>query len=254
VLVDAKGIITEEMTVGKRPEKYSLDKPLAGVTGKVIMVHGYCAGSNVWQQYSGDFTNAVYVSFLKQSDSNDQFAKKIFDFGEQQGLSGYSAIGYSQGGSAITHLKAFYWSGLDIITNKRRIQSLVTPYLGTSAAGSTASLGSALGVGCGSNTDLSRDGAPLWAAGISQTIRSELYFYYVQYGDKGFNTRWCNNAMNMFLEKPNDGTTEVNYAPLNGANNLGLTVGECHVANMKYPPAFSNTARNTEMNNNAARS
>jgi pimeloyl-ACP methyl ester carboxylesterase len=218
------------------------------------MVHGYCASSNPWKQVSSAFTDAVYVEFLQQSDTNDQFAKKIFDFAEAQGLSSYSAIGYSQGGSAITHLKAHYWSGLDLITSGRKIQSVVTPYMGTSAAGSAAGLGSALGVGCGKNYDLSRDGAPLWAAGIPTATRQELYFYYVQYGDNGFNTRFCNNAMNMVLEKPNDGTTEVAYAPLPSANNLGLTISQCHTGTMKYPAAFTDSGRNSALNSNTGRS
>jgi len=64
----------------------------------------------------------------------------------------------------------------------------------------------------------------------------------------------CNAATNLFLQHPNDGVTELEYAPLVGGNDCGMKQGWCHTKNMKYPPAFSDDARNKEMNSLAARS
>jgi len=166
-------------------------------------------------------------------------------------LKGYSAAGYSQGGMAITHLSNFYWSGLDTPTNGRVLQSVVTPYQGSSAAGTTASLGKLFGVGCGTVNDLTKDGANLWLSGISTATRASVYFYYVTYDES--TSKFCNQATNMFLTKPNDGVTELQYAPLSGGVDCGRKSGWCHALNMKFAPAFSDSSRNQEMNSKAAR-
>jgi len=245
------GEITEEMRKGKRPA--NLTAP-GGKTGVVLLVHGYCSTGNPWSCCMNDWTNAEWVDFGKESISNDEFARKIANDASKKGLSSYSVVGFSQGGMAVTHLFNYYWSGVDGPKNPRIVQTLVTPFRGTSIAGSSASLGKVFGVGCGVNNDLTRDGSSLWGSGIPSNTRKEIYSYAVQYGDNGFNTRFCNNVVNMFLEKPNDGTTEVDYAFLSGTNVLGVTVGQCHTANMKYPPAATDSARNKQMNSLAARS
>jgi hypothetical protein len=38
------------------------------------------------------------------------------------------------------------------------------------------------------------------------------------------------------------------HTALDGGNDMGFTEGECHTANMKYPPAFLNAERNAEIN------
>jgi len=245
--------ITEEMTQGVRPEKFTKEKASEGITGKVILVHGYCVKKNPWTDYPNDWTNYDYVEFVMTSDTNDQYAKKVLQYTADQGYTSFSMVGYSQGGMAITHLRTFYWSGLDVPSNGRVLQSLVTPYQGNTLAGSTATLGQLFGAGCGANYDLSVDGATLWLANVPTAMRKEVYYYYVQFGDQGFNTRYCNNALNALMSKPNDGVVTVDRAPLSGGNNLGVTVGQCHIAGMKYPPAFGDSARNKEMNAAAAR-
>jgi pimeloyl-ACP methyl ester carboxylesterase len=249
-------VITEEMTQGVRPAIFTKEHAEAtGTTGVVILVHGYCSKSNPWATYIGtDWTNADYVEFVLASDTNDAFASKIYQFASSSGYTSFSLVGYSQGGMAIAHLRTFYWSGLDVPTNGRVLQSLVTPYQGNTLAGSTATLGQLFGAGCGSNYDLTVDGATLWLTGIPTSIRNEVYYYYVQFGDQGFNTRYCNAALNTMMDKPNDGVVTVNNAPLVGGHNMGLTVGQCHVAGNKYPAAFTDSTRNKEMNSNAARS
>jgi hypothetical protein len=247
--------ITDEMLFGVRPSNLVPEVAAAeGTTGKLILVHGYCAPSNPWIEYNADFTNADYVEFLLCADSNNVFATKIDSFAKSKGYTSYSLAGYSQGGMATTELRTKFWSGADIPTNGKVLQSVVTPYKGQTLAGTTANLGKIFGVGCGSVYDLTLDGANLWATTIPTSIRSGISFYYVQFGDKGFNTRYCNAALNTQLDKPNDGVTEVSKASFVGANNMGVTVGECHTKDMKYPPAFGNSARNKQISGFAARS
>jgi len=251
--VDAHGEITDEMRKGKRPAWLNNNASRDAGSGVVLLVHGYCSAGNPWSCCMGDWSNADYVNWPSESVSNDQFARKIDSFAKSKGLTGYSVVGYSQGGMAVAHLHNFYWSGMDLPVGGRIIQSLVTPFGGTSIAGSSAGLGKVFGVGCGANNDLTHDGANLWSRSVATSTRKEIYSYIVQYGDNGFNTRYCNNVVNMMLNKPNDGTTEVDYAILSGTNYLGLTVGQCHTKNMKYPPAFEDHNRNRQMNSYAAR-
>jgi len=247
-------VITEEMTQGVRPENLTMEWAVDnGITGKVILVHGYCAKSTPWINNLNDWTDVDYVEFLMSSDTNDAFANKIYQFGKGKGYTSYALAGYSQGGMAITHLKTFYWTEADVPKNGLVLQSVSTPYGGSSIAGSTASLGEIFGIGCGENFDLTHDGANLWQNSIPQAQRAAVNFYYVQYGDNGFATRFCNAAINTMMDKPNDGATEVAYATFSGAKNMGLTVGECHVSGMKYPPAFADSARNKQMSAAAAR-
>jgi len=247
-------VITEEMTQGVRPAIFTKENAAAaGTTGMIILVHGYCVKANPWASYLSDWTNADYVEFILASDTNDAFAKKIYQFVTNKGYTSFSLVGYSQGGMAISHLRTFYWSGLDVPTNGKVLQSLATPYQGNSLAGSTASLGKLFGAGCGENYDMTSDGASLWLTGVPTAIRNQVYYYYVQFGDNGFNTKYCNAALNALMDKPNDGVVTVKNAPLVGGTSMGVTVGQCHIAGMKYPPAFADSARNQKINADAAR-
>jgi hypothetical protein len=49
--------------------------------GKLLLVHGYCAGQNEFPL--SQFDNAVQFEDFKQVRSNDAFALKIRDFGNQ---------------------------------------------------------------------------------------------------------------------------------------------------------------------------
>jgi len=59
--------------------------------------------------------------------------------------------------------------------------------------------------------------------------------------------------MNVVLAWPNDGTAELNFAKLDGANYLGNTEGWCHTATMKYAAQYSDGSRNADINRLAAR-
>ena len=56
-----------------------------------------------------------------------------------------------------------------------------------------------------------------------------------------------------FLGDPEDGVTEKAYGQLPGGNNRGHKTGWCHTSGMRDPAQTSDTARNSDMNTNAAR-
>jgi len=114
-------------------------------------------------------------------------------------------------------------------------------------------LGAVFGVGCGSNNDLSVDGARNWLSGISMEARKQVYYYTTTYKTGTFFGDYCSLPMNVFLKWPNDGTTEIAYASLPGGNELGNSEKWCHTTGMQYPPQYTDTARNAVMNQNAAR-
>jgi len=247
-------VITEEMEKGPRP--LSLRKSSVGAPNdprKMLLVHGYCAGSNEFPP--SQFDNSVQFADFKQSRSNDAFSlelKKLIDTYPQ----GVSIVGHSQGGLAALHLHSYYWSNLDIAVTDggRLIQSVGSPYQGTSLAGFLADLGWVFGLGCGSNYDLSRDGAVNWLSKVPLNARGDLYYYTTQYEDYW----WilpnnCVTAANVILAKPNDGTTEERYAQVTGAHSARHIDSWCHTNGMKYPAQCKNANNNAEMNRLAAK-
>lgn len=128
-----------------------------------------------------------------------------------------------------------------------------TPYVGCTAAGSLANLGEVFGVGCGSNTDLSVDGATNWMRGITAPVRSAVYYYTTTYEQGKLFGDWCNLAMNIVLQWPNDGTCEIKYSGMPTGINLGNKEKQCHTTNMAYPAQYTDVNRNREMNAAAAR-
>ena len=63
----------------------------------------------------------------------------------------------------------------------RVIQSVGTPYSGTPIAGGLIPrLGSILGIGCGSNNDLTVEGALRWQREIPPSVQREVFYYTTQ--------------------------------------------------------------------------
>lgn len=244
--------ITLEMKQGVMPAHIAAQLN-STATGSVVLVHGYCAGSNPWADAQHQWTNAHYFSNPNSNLQNQHFADKVASFASSKGLAKYSLVGHSQGGMVGTHLLNYYFSGMDATAAGRKVQSVGTPYTGCSAAGSAANLGKAFGVGCGENFDLSKDGAKLWLAGITSETKKNVFFYTTTYKQGNLLGDYCNMAINMILQWPNDGTTELDYAQLSGANNMGNKQQWCHTTSMKYPAQYTDAARNVEMNANAAR-
>jgi pimeloyl-ACP methyl ester carboxylesterase len=227
------------------------------------LVHGYCSNQNPFP--IGQFADAV--EFLNPGarralgDSGggnnwsiDQFAQKIHAFAVANNIDGCGTIAHSQGGMASLHLYANYWSCLDYADNasgSRLIQSLGTPYLGTPLSG-MAALGELFGAGCGSNYDLTTDGASAWLDGISTVARSKVTYFTTEMGDTGWWTNdYCNFATDLILSDPEDGTTEKHRAQLSGGNNGGHKTEWCHTSGMAWPHQALDSSRNSDMSANA---
>lgn len=214
-----------------------------------MLVHGYCSG-DVWGS-AAQFTD--YVKFLdpNQNRSHDQFARLIKNFGAN--LPSFGIVAHSQGGAAALHLYNFYWSGLDYATGTRLLQSVGTPYQGTALAGNLAALGSVFGAGCGTNYDLTYSGSAAWLANIASNSRAKVFYHTTSDVDLWWRVDYCQIATDPFLNDPEDGVVERDYAQLPYGTNLGHKIGWCHTAGMRDPAQTSDAARNSNMNAYAAR-
>jgi hypothetical protein len=108
-----------------------------------------------------------------------------------------------------------------------------------------ASIGELFGLGCGSNDDLTDAGAALWLSGIPSWARAEVTFWTTE-GPS------C-SALSGFLDDPNDGVVEMAAGQLSGATNMGHVTGWCHSTGMSAPANYTDSARNVEMDAEAAR-
>lgn len=232
--------ISDEMLMGPRP----LHMQTQATAGKLMLVHGYCAGSNPWP--TSDFSNYAIFQDYHQNRTHDQFARLIRDFGAQ--YSSFGIVAHSQGGAASLHLYTYYWSGLDYSSGSRLIQSVGTPYQGTALAGNLALLGEIFGVGCGSNWDLTYDGAALWLSGIPSWARGRVHYWTTSDKDVWWRWDYCNMATDPILDDPEDGVVEKWAAQLSGASNHGHKTGWCHTSGMRDPAQTSDHNRNAEMN------
>jgi len=248
--------ISEEMTVGVRPVMNVSQVEVAAPT--LMLVHGYCSSTNPFKDSASNiYTNAAYFLNKDGNLNNQRFSELVDTYADSLNMNSYSIVGHSQGGMVGLHMLNYFFSGMDQPTTGRRIQSIGTPYQGCTAAGSAANLGKAFGVGCGTNTDLSVDGAKLWLSGITAANQLQVYYATTTYQQGNFFGDYCNMAINAILQWPNDGTTEFKYASLPKAatqpNNLGNTQKWCHTTGMKYAAQYTNAALNTQFNTNAAR-
>jgi len=244
--------ISREMLQGIAPETL-LPSRVQDVKKGLVLLHGYCSAENPWLNTKDLFTNGYYFNNPSASLTNEQFAAKVIQFANENKLTSYAMIGHSQGGMVAAHILNYYFTGMDNLdASKRLIQTVGTPFQGTTAAGSAANLAKSFGVACGSNFDLSIDGAKLWLSGISQETRQNVWFYTTTYPSGGFFGDYCSLPMNLILQYPNDGTTEMQYSSLPGANSMGNTLKWCHTADMKYPSQCRDKTRNALMNKNAA--
>lgn len=208
------------------------------------------------------FTNAV--AFQGQSRrlgstsgknnwSHDEFARKIRDFANSNGIVGCGIIAHSQGGAAALHLYTYYWSCLDYANQggTRLIQSVGTPYRGTALAGNLASVGDVFGAGCGYNNDLTESGADAWLSNIPTWARSKVNYYSTSFTWRWWAYDYCHLVTDPFLSDPEDGTVTQARAQLSGGNNRGHKTGWCHTPDMRDPAQCSDGSRNSVMNNDA---
>jgi len=244
--------ITKEMLQGDRIRPVlKRENNTAAAGGKLVLLHGYCAGSNPWTP--ADFTNAAFYLDANANVNNQQFATKVYNWAEANGFPSYGIAGHSQGGMVGLHLLNYFETGLDDAAGSKLLQSLGTPYQGCSAAGTAANLGKLFGAGCGSNTDLTTDGAKLWLAGVTQQAQRSVHYYTTTYEQGKMFGDWCSLPMNALLEWPNDGTCEIEHASLPYGNYMGNTQKQCHTNQMGYMAQYLDRSRNVQISNNAAR-
>ncbi|WP_045766995.1 choice-of-anchor X domain-containing protein [Xanthomonas albilineans] len=245
------GAIDESMRMGERPatlRTVASTEP-QGTGQKLVLVHGYCSDGKVWPLEQ--FTNAALFLDINQNRSNDQFAQLLGQFGSQ--WHSFGTIAHSQGGMAALHLYAYYWSGLDNASGGLLMQSVGTPYQGTNLAGILAAGGKYFGQGCGSNRDMTYDGAKAWLAGIPNSARAKVNYYTTSFTKKRWYDSYCDKSTEMVLSDPNDGVVEKVNGQLPGGVNMGHTTGECHTTGMNYPAQSLDASRNATMNASAAR-
>lgn len=235
---DAVENITDDMLMGPRPVRHAPE--MAGV---LMLIHGYCSGG-VWPL--SQFTQYAEFQDFNQNRTHNQFAQRIDTFGDQ--FSSFGAVAHSQGGAASLHLYTYYWSGLDYSSGSRRIQSVGTPYQGTALAGNLALLGEIFGVGCGTNFDLTYDGAALWLSGIPSWARDDVYYSTTSFKDVWWRYDYCNILSDVLLSDPDDGVVERWSGQLSGGNNMGHKTGWCHTSGMRDPAQTSDSSRNSNMN------
>jgi hypothetical protein len=216
----------------------------------LVLSHGYCADSNPWplSQFAGD---AWPYENLETNLSNDAFAVDIALRAAQ--FKSYGIVGHSQGGCAALHLYTFYWSGLDWAGPGRLMQCVGSPLEGTPLAGNLAALGSALGIQCGSNYDITPDGAAVWLAGIPTAARAKLHTYTTTFTNVPFFYDYCNIVTDIFLSDPEDGVVEHAAGHIVGAQDMGLKTGWCHVSGMRDPAQTGDASRNAVLNAQGAR-
>ena len=121
-----------------------------------------------------------------------------------------------------------------------------------SLAGSIADLGEGFGIQCGSNYDMTYDGAAQWASFIPSWSRAATWVWSTTFED-GWFYDYCNLFSDVLLWDPEDGVVEVSGAHLDGTNDMGTKEGWCHIENMADPAQTYDPTRNAEMNSEGAR-
>ncbi|MBG81569.1 MAG: hypothetical protein CMJ39_12795 [Phycisphaerae bacterium] len=216
----------------------------------LILSHGYCSDADSWPEadFSGDVS--MYINTY-QNFTHDEFALDLFSHGTQ--YKSYGIVGHSQGGNAALHLYAFYWSGLDWASDGRLVQALGTPFTGTSLAGDISVLGELFGFGCGVNYDMTYDGATQWLSYIPTVAREATWTWTSTFEDNWWSYDYCHILTDLILWDPEDGVVENSEGDLDGGNNMGTTIGWCHIKNMAEPREVNDTNRSSEMDAEAAR-
>jgi len=239
--------ITDEMRMGKRPAQTNSER--TGIH-KVVLVHGYCAGTNPFP--ASHFTNYQYFYDLNTNRATSTFASLIMS--STSNLNGCGMISHSQGGLAALYIYTYYWSCLDYAEGgTRMMQSVGTPYQGTNLGGILATIGSWFGVQCGSNYDLTYSGAAANLPYFPSWARGQVYYHTTSFTDNWYSYDYCNLLTDVVLTDPDDGVTERDWGQLPYAYNMGHVEGQCHTTGMRDPPQCENYARNSVMNANARR-
>lgn len=241
-----------------------LEAPTRGGTSDtgIFLVHGYCSG-NVWP-IGGHFNEPGLVGETEtftdfdRSRSHDRFAREIRDQGANRFIDSFSVVAHSQGGAAAVHLRAYYLSLLDASTAPRRIQSVGTPYGGSTLMDlyiATGPLGWLIGslFTCLPQPSLSTVTSALWRATLPSSARRDVWYY--RSGHRRPSNffqrlqfwRWRCNLASFVIPGWDDGIVSTSQGVLSSGRDMGVTSSECHT-DMNHGPQTLNQGRNVIMN------
>ncbi|HEX6904395.1 MAG TPA: hypothetical protein VF789_32100 [Thermoanaerobaculia bacterium] len=224
----------------------------------ILLVHGWCS-NNVWP--ANEFFRGPTATFTDfgASRSHDAFALQIRNQGAAHFNTAFTVVAHSQGGAAATHLRAFYGSLLDSSTAPRRIQSVGTPYGGSTlmdyylATGPLGWLIANIFGQCAPQFDLGTLGSALWRSNIPSWASNDVYYYRTGYQrarsfwEKLQFWRWRCNAASFVIPGWDDGVVADFQGTLSGAHDMGITEGECHTGGMNHVAQTLNAGRNAIM-------
>ncbi|MEM1202524.1 MAG: hypothetical protein AAGN66_04790 [Acidobacteriota bacterium] len=228
----------------------------------IFLVHGWCDGPS-WPFWDfvvpGRVGGTAVYSDPGGSRSHDNFAQRIRNQGDANFVSAFTVVAHSQGGAAATHLWANYFSLLDNTTAPRRIQSVGTPYGGSTlmdfylAAGPLAWVIAEILGECGPQFNLGTLGSALWQIGIPGWARDDVFYYRTRHRRPGNFWerlqfwRWRCNFASFLIPSADDGVVADFQGWFPGANSQGITDGECHTGGMNHPDQRDNAGRNDTM-------
>lgn len=240
------------------------DEPTRGgfTNTGIFLVHGWCSG-NVWP-IGGHFGlpgraggTELFTDF-DQSRSHDNFAQRIRDQGAARFIDSFSVVAHSQGGAAAVHTRAFYNTLLDASTAPRRIQSVGTPYRGSTlmdfylATGPLGWLIATILGECTPQFSLGTLGSALWRVTVPSWAKSEVWYY--RSGHRRPSNffqrlqfwRWRCNLASFVIPGWDDGVVSTAQGVLSNGRNMGVTASECHL-NMNHGGQTRNQGRNNLM-------
>jgi hypothetical protein len=212
----------------------------------IFLIHGWCSNP-VWPLSHfgrpGRVGGTEVFNNFGASLSHDAFAQQIRDQGAANFSDSFTAVAHSQGGAAAVHLRSFYGSLLDFSTAPRRIQTMGTPYWGSTlmdyylATGPLGWLIADLFGVCSPQFDLGTLGSALWNSSIPGWARNEVYYYRTGYQRPHTFWqslqfwRWHCGVASFVIPLWDDGVVATFQGWFSGAHDMGITEGECHTGN-----------------------
>ena len=243
------------------------DAPSAGIAANrgtadngIFLVHGWCDTNAAWNQF--DFNDGPTFEYTNndRSLSRNNFARAIRDQADPTFRDWFSVVAHSQGGQAAVHLQAYFFSGLDLSPAPRPIQTVGTPYQGSTLM----DLYFAYGLGwilneifnfsdCEPQFTLTTPSSYFWSIFLPRASQEDT-FYYRTIHDTPNNFfqalqfwRWkCNFASYILLGR-DDGVVRPFKSWLVFGNNMGITESQCHTGGMRYMDQRDDRGRNDIM-------
>lgn len=247
------------VTVEHLPVENKVNRGAINASG-IYLVHGWCDNSNAW--INGHFDNRGEVEEFNGNNASfgrNDFAIRIRNETNALFSDWFSAVAHSQGGQAVTHLHAYYFSGLDASPAPRPIQTMGTPYQGSVLMdlyvfSSAGIINQILGISnCGAQPSLTTPGSYFWSILLPVATQNNTFFYRTIHGlpNNWWEAlqfwRWQCNFASAILSGYDDGVVRANNAWLLFGNNMGITEDQCHTGGMSFFDQRDDFARNDIM-------